>query len=57
MCDKKGPTLILVKSKQQQKFGAYISIEIMSDEEYYKDDKAFIFSLSKYNYSLSFSLN
>ena len=49
-CDNQGPTLTLIKTDNNRKFGGYISKDIQygtSDEKYVKDKNAFIFSIDK----------
>ena len=45
--DNKGPTLTLIKSENDKVFGAYRTVNFNLSESKYKDDNAFIFSLSK----------
>ena len=45
--DNKGPTLTLIKSENDKVFGAYRTGNFNLNSGSYKDDKAFIFSLSK----------
>ena len=49
-CDNKGPTLTLIQTDDNKKFGGYISKDRQSgsrDQVYVKDKNAFIFSINK----------
>lgn len=46
LCDDKGPTICLIKSDSGRVFGGYTSISWKSDNSFYPDEKAFVFSLS-----------
>ena len=50
-CENKGPTLTLILTNNQRKFGGYTSLSwkrpVNDDPVYYKDENAFIFSLNK----------
>jgi len=46
LCDNKGPTLSIIKSKDGKVFGGYTSASWSSVRGYKKDEKAFLFSLS-----------
>ena len=45
LCNGKGPTLTVVKSKNGKRFGGYTSISWKSLNRYIPDEKAFLFSL------------
>lgn len=49
-CDNQGPTLTLIKTDNNRKFGGYVSKDReygTNDEKYVKDKNAFIFSIDK----------
>jgi len=46
LCDNKGPTLSIIKSKCGKVFGGYTSTAWSSVRGYKKDEKAFLFSLT-----------
>ena len=46
ICDGKGPTVTIVKSKNGYIFGGYLTVPFSSDRKAHTDDKAFLFSLS-----------
>ncbi len=50
-CENKGPTLTLILTTNQRKFGGYTSLSwkrpVNDDPVYYKDENAFIFCLNK----------
>ena len=47
LCDKKGPTLILIKSKEGFIVGGYTPLNWDEHSGWIKDDQTFVFSLSK----------
>ena len=47
ICDDQGPTLCLIKSDKGFVFGGYTSVSWQSNNNIAKDEKAFIFSLTK----------
>ena len=46
ICDGKGPTVTIVKSKNGYIFGGYLTVPFSSDRKAHTDDKAFLFSLT-----------
>ena len=46
ICDGKGPTVTIVKSKNAYIFGGYLTVPFSSDRKAHTDDKAFLFSLT-----------
>ena len=46
ICDGKGPTVTLIKSKNGHIFGGYLTVPFSSDRKSHSDDKAFLFSLT-----------
>ena len=46
ICDGKGPTVTIVKSKNGHIFGGYLTVPFSSDRKSHSDDKAFLFSLT-----------
>ena len=46
ICNGKGPTVTLVKSKNGHIFGGYLTVPFSSDRKSHSDDKAFLFSLT-----------
>jgi len=59
LCDDKGPTLTIIKSKDGNKFGGYTSISWKSPSsgDYIKDEKAIIFNLDKKKFAKSIDSN
>ncbi len=49
-CDKKGPTLTLIRSDKGKLFGGYTGLNWDSESGYLADAGAFLFSLSKMTY-------
>ena len=45
-CDKKGPTVTIIKGKNGHIFGGYVTVPFSSDGLSHYDDKAFLFSLT-----------
>ena len=45
-CDKKGPTVTIIKGKNGHIFGGYVTVPFSSDGLSHHDDKAFLFSLT-----------
>ena len=45
-CDKKGPTVTIIKGKNNHIFGGYLTVPFSSDGLSHYDDKAFLFSLT-----------
>ena len=45
-CDKKGPTVTIIKGKNNHIFGGYLTVPFSSDCLSHYDDKAFLFSLT-----------
>lgn len=43
LCDNQGPTIILIRSSQEQVFGGYASVSWNSEGEKFGDGKSFLF--------------
>ena len=50
LCDKKGPTLTIGKTKKGYIFGGFTMVPWDSNEEYFADINAFVFSLNQKKY-------
>lgn len=46
-CDGKGPTISVIKTKENNVFGGFLNIQWKSEGEGHKDNKAFLFSFKK----------